>query len=136
MRLVVIGICAAALLTGCAGVMRAGAAMTSDYDLCRVANTDSRPEVRQIGWEEIAKRGLDCQRVARSGPPPDTSKDVIQGLQLLNAARPQPLPVATSPAGFFKRSYNSGFNTVCVYDQIGSEYVVTIPSGICPLSPP
>jgi hypothetical protein len=43
----------------------------------------------------------------------------------------------SSGAGFLKSSYVSGFNRICVYDQLGSELAVTIGSTqLCPLALP
>jgi len=57
---------------------------------------------------------------------------------LLQATRPQQVaPAAGQPTAFFRRDYVSGFNRVCVYDRLGSEYVITIPAmNICPLQAP
>jgi len=47
-----------------------------------------------------------------------------------------PYPAAPSrPAGFLQRSYVSGFNKICIYNELGSERAVTIGSTqMCPLS--
>ena len=38
-------------------------------------------------------------------------------------------------AAFLKHSYVSGMNRICVYDDLGSQVVITIPSTqLCPLS--
>ena len=57
----------------------------------------------------------------------------------LNAFRPapalaQPQQQATGVA-FLKSSYTSGQNRICVYDRLGSQYVITLGAlDICPLT--
>lgn len=44
---------------------------------------------------------------------------------------------ATALAGvaFFKYSYVSGMNRICVYDHLGSQHVITIPAAqVCPVN--
>lgn len=60
-----------------------------------------------------------------------SSANMAAAAALLNANRQ---PAQQGGVGFLKHSYNSGFNTICVYDRLGSDYVVTIPMGICALS--
>lgn len=56
---------------------------------------------------------------------------------LLQAARPSTSQPPASALGFLKREYTSGFNRICVYDRLGSEFVVTIAStALCPLNAP
>ena len=57
--------------------------------------------------------------------------DHMKKLQILNAQ--ERATQRQSKRGFFKRSYNDGFNTVCIYDDMGSDFVMTIKTGICPL---
>lgn len=59
---------------------------------------------------------------------------------MLNATRPQPVQpvqIQNQAAGvaFLKSSYRSGQNKICVYDRLGSQYVVTVASfELCPLT--
>lgn len=42
---------------------------------------------------------------------------------------------AQAAVAFFKYSYVSGLNRICVYDHLGSKYVTTIPAAqLCPIS--
>lgn len=54
----------------------------------------------------------------------------------LSGAASTPTPaVPASTAGFLKRQFVSGTNKVCVYDRLGSDLYVTIPSvELCPLT--
>lgn len=57
---------------------------------------------------------------------------------LLQANRPQPVaPVGAAGVGVYRREYVSGMNRVCIYNRLGSDYVVTIPAvSLCPLQAP
>jgi hypothetical protein len=66
---------------------------------------------------------------------------MLMGLSLLNAGRPSTRSSYRTYGGqamgvaFLKSSYVSGFKRICVYDRMGSQYVVTIgASELCPLS--
>ncbi len=56
----------------------------------------------------------------------------------LGGAAQTPSPSYSAPprqGGFLQRSYVSGFNKICIYNELGSERAVTIGSTqMCPLS--
>lgn len=42
---------------------------------------------------------------------------------------------AHAGVAFFKYSYVDGLNRICVYDHLGSKYIITIPAAqVCPVS--
>jgi Iap family predicted aminopeptidase len=58
---------------------------------------------------------------------------IAAGLGGAASAAPTPVPAASN--GFLKRQFVSGTNKVCVYDQLGSDVYVTLPSvELCPLT--
>ena len=53
-------------------------------------------------------------------------------LQLLNAQ--ERATKRQTKRGFFKRSYQDGLNTICIYDDMGADFVMIIGAAeICPL---
>jgi hypothetical protein len=43
--------------------------------------------------------------------------------------------VAYAGVAFFKYSYVDGLNRICVYDHLGSKYIITIPAAqVCPVN--
>jgi hypothetical protein len=58
--------------------------------------------------------------------------DHMGKLQLLNAQ--ERATKRQTKRGFFKRSYQDGLNTICIYDDMGADFVMTIGAAeICPL---
>jgi hypothetical protein len=58
--------------------------------------------------------------------------DHMRKLQLLNAQ--ERATKRQTKRGFFKRSYQDGFNTICIYDDMESDFVMTIGAAeICPM---
>ena len=58
-------------------------------------------------------------------------KNLIAGLALATLAS----TAAYAGIAFFKYSYVSGMNRICVYDHLGSQYVITIPAAqVCPVN--
>lgn len=55
---------------------------------------------------------------------------------LLKAGQqPASQPAGGAAVAFLKREYTSGFNKICIYDRMGSEYALTIPStSLCALT--
>lgn len=44
---------------------------------------------------------------------------------------------AAGGTGFLRTSYTSGMNRICIYDRMGSAYVITVGAvEMCPLTPP
>ena len=67
--------------------------------------------------------------------------EMRMGLQLMQMGRPQaPSPSyggVSQGAAFFKRSYQSGMNRICIYDRLGSEVAITVGAAdLCPLNLP
>jgi hypothetical protein len=66
----------------------------------------------------------------------NTARILAAGLG--GAAQTPSAPTYSAPSravGFLNRSYVSGFNRICIYDELGSERAVTIGSTqMCPLS--
>ena len=48
----------------------------------------------------------------------------MRKLQLLNAQ--ERATKRQTKRGFFKRSYQDGLNTICIYDDMGADFVMTI----------
>ena len=58
--------------------------------------------------------------------------DHMGKLQLLNAQ--ERATKRQTKRGFFKRSYQDGLNTICIYDDMGADFVMTIGAAeICPM---
>ena len=87
---------------------------------------------------ELQSRGENCSQYAGavSAATAANAAAMQSGLQMLQQARGAPAAApAEQAAGFLKRNYQSGFNRICIYDRLGSEVAVTLPStSICPLS--
>lgn len=71
----------------------------------------------------------------------DSSDRTIKALEILNAyangtRRSPTTPLAPAqPTAFLKGSYVSGMNRICVYDQLGSQKIMTVGAAdLCPLS--
>ncbi|MED5549031.1 MAG: hypothetical protein VX529_06685 [Pseudomonadota bacterium] len=114
MRILIIA--GAALLAGCASMPSEEvlAAKCGSDESCRQTVVFQMQAEERERWRRI---GMAMQAV--SVPPSQTSTD------------------SRAPTGYLVRNYVDGFNRICVYNSMGSDYVVTIPSAqFCPLSPP
>jgi hypothetical protein len=93
----VVAVClAVAALAGCQSVdqLRALAPQQSDYTICSSMVT-GHPAMRQVAAEEQQRRRLDCTPhlgmiAAQQNA---ANAQTVTGLQLLQMAQPQPLPV-------------------------------------------
>lgn len=118
-----------ALLAGCAATPQQ-MAQQSNWDVCRF--TMGGPHA-QVAEYERQRRSLDCTPLY----PAIAAQAQAQNAAVANFLRAtQPQQQGTGGGGFLVRSYISGFNRICVYNRMSSEYVTTIPSTtLCPLSP-
>lgn len=89
--------------------------------------------------EELKRRNEDCsayKEVAASRMKADESFD--SRLQRMTSQQQNSTSYdnqVKQPVAFFKRSYISGFNRICIYDRMGSQFVTTLQStDICPLT--
>lgn len=89
--------------------------------------------------EELKRRNEDCsayKEVAASR----IKANENQSNSLQRSLNQQQNPVSfgnqvKQPIAFFKRTYISGFNRICIYDRMGSQFVTTLQStDICPLT--
>ena len=66
----------------------------------------------------------------------DSADRTIKALEVMNAYANGRRPVQSpSVVAFLKSSYISGMNRICVYDRLGSQYVMTLRAvDICPLT--
>lgn len=67
----------------------------------------------------------------------DSSDRTLRALQILNASPwgTRPAQQQAQPTAYLKSSYISGFNRICIYDRLGSQFITTIGNmEICPLS--
>lgn len=65
----------------------------------------------------------------------DSADRTIKALEVLNAGFGYKQQPQAQAKAFLKTSYVSGFNRICVYDRLGSQYIVTLRSvDICPLT--
>lgn len=139
MKTIFVGVALAAVLAGCAtpAEHRAQAASASSYALCsKLANGVLAPnEVREIWAFELQHRGENCSQYAAAIDSANAAN--LRAMQLANQLS-QPKSTAPAPAvsrGFLLRSYVSGMNRICIYNNLGSEVAMTVRSvDICPLS--
>jgi hypothetical protein len=133
------------LLCGCAASPEkvAEVARTApDSEVCEVYLTGAERYVTVIG-AEIRRRNLDCRpyweamerrEAVQNARAQRNAANAAATLQILRSMQPSQTPM-TRPVGFLKREYVSGFNRVCIYDKLGSDYAVTISAtSLCPLS--
>ena len=67
-----------------------------------------------------------------------SSDRTIRALEVLNAGvnggRASPM-LAPNPVAYLKSQYVSGQNRICVYDRLGSQYILTVGAvQLCPIS--
>jgi hypothetical protein len=137
---------AGAALVGCASMFgtpeqrAAQNASMSSYSLCsKLAVAIMAPsQVREEWAWELQRRGENCSQYSSAIAASQQQNAQMQqlGQQLLNQNRPgSTVSAPTGPVGFLKREYVSGFNKICVYDRLGSEYAMTISAvALCPMS--
>ncbi len=117
---------------------------SQDWELCYSSIAGEYTHERELAGQMVRSRGINCTdhlpmvqaRMAARGASNDRAMQMLMlGNQISNQRPIAPTPVATRPVGFLKRHYMSGQNRICVYDQMGSEYAVTIgATSICQLS--
>lgn len=95
---------------------------------------------RAMTWAALALFLSGCATGPMTQEQRDSSDRTIKALEILNAyangrRAPQPISQPSAPTAYFKSSYISGANRICIYDRLGSQYVVTMRSvDICPLT--
>jgi hypothetical protein len=113
------------LTTALLGILAGCASMPSEADMADKCGDDMDCRRDMIQSAEIARQEF-MQRIGAAG----------RALSESSASADYSQP-ASPPIGFLERHYVDGFNRVCVYNSMGSEYMVTISSAsLCPLSPP
>lgn len=146
--------CVLPLLTGCVSVQEqvAAAPTLSSYTLCEavVVNLNAAPVVREAWARELHRRGENCRQhlptiqarmQARATAEAEHQKRLedidryLAAQKAQQAAQQAANPPPQQATAFYKRDYISGVNRICVYDRLGSQYVVTIAvTQICPLT--
>lgn len=117
---------------------------SQDWELCYSSIAGEYAYERELAGQMVRSRGVNCTdhlpmvqaRMAARGASHDRSMQMLLlGNQISNQRPAAAAPVANRPVGFLKRQYMSGQNRICVYDQLGSEYAVTIgATSLCQLS--
>lgn len=110
---------AATALASCATVSQAqNQCAAFGYTAGTPEYTECVQQQYQANQDSFQQRLLNASRIANEGTPSDDGS-AIRG------------------SAFLKRSYVSGMNRVCVYNNMGSDYVQTIGAAdICPLHIP
>lgn len=112
-----------ATLAGCAS-------FPSETDIAAKCGNDMDCRRDMIQSAEMARQEF-MQRVGAAGQALSQGSASPSFGPSLSPASPPP------PIGFLERNYVDGMNRICVYNSMGSQYVVTVPSAsLCPLSPP
>lgn len=142
MMLLVTACIASFLISGCAGSPLHTSSLTpnqlsqiDNYTLCKGATPRESYYPAQTVLNEVRRRELNCGSIySYSGTgqleaaAAALSGVTQRGQQSGNAGRSQGV-------AFLKSQRVSGFNRICVYDRLGSEFVITIGSThLCPLS--
>lgn len=138
-----------ALVAGCAAFPSISEihAKAQDWELCYYSVAGETAYWRQQASYEVARKGIDCRshmqmvqaRIsARSASDQKAMQMITLGSQMMNPTPVPANPATTSgPKGFLKREFISGMNKVCVYNQAGSDYVLTVQAAqLCPLTTP
>jgi len=116
------------LLATSSAVLAGCVALPSEDDMAAKCGNDMQCRRDMIHSAEIAHQEM-MSRISAAGEALSNSSS--------SSSFNQPAPPAASrPAGFLERQYVDGVNRICVYNSMGSEYIVTINStSLCPLSP-
>ena len=137
----------AASVTGCGTMLESipeKLSRSQDWELCYSAVAGEYAHERELAGGMVRSRRIDCNQhmpmvharmQARSASDTRTMQLLMLGNQISTQGVAQPR-VPSQPSGHFIRQYVSGWNRMCVYNRVGSEYVMTIASSdMCPLSP-
>ena len=140
---------ASVALTGCGTAFQSipeKLGKAQDWELCFSSIAGEYAYERELAGKMVVSKGIDCAahlptvqaRIAARGSSFDRNMQLLMlGNQIANQRPALPAPAAVQPTGFLKRQYLSGQNRVCIYNQMGSEYAVTIgATAICSLSLP
>ena len=116
----------------------------SDYGLCEKLGVAvlAPAEIREEWAMEVQRRNVNCNQYAGmiNSQRQANQQLMNQGLQLMEQSQPYTLGNNNSNgkvfgSAFYKRSYVSGMNRICVYDNMGSDYTTTVGAAeLCPMS--
>jgi|TARA_Y100000294_G_scaffold11162_1_gene10272 hypothetical protein len=119
----------------------------TDYGLCEKLGVGVlAPEVIREEWaREIQNRKINCNQYANAinNKRMASQQMMNQGLTLMQQSQPYTLDGNTPNSNsnvlgsaVYQRSYVSGMNRICIYDNMGSDYTTTIgATELCPLNP-
>jgi hypothetical protein len=141
---VVSAIFAVFVLSGCAGSPLHTSSLSphqltqlDNYTLCKGATPREAYYPAQSVLNEVQRRGLNCSSVYTYGG----TAHLDAAAAALGAMSRQGQQRSITPGGraqgtaFLRSQSISGLNRICVYDRMGSAYVMTIAaSEVCPLS--
>lgn len=135
----------ASLAVGLAGLAGCGTTFDSipeklgksqDWELCYSSIAGEYQHERELAGQMVRSKGINCKdhlplvqaRMAARGASNDRAMQLLMlGNQISNQRPLAPsLSTTVRPTGFLKRQFTSGTNRICVYDQMGSEFVLTV----------
>tara|TARA_X000000950_G_C13475561_1_gene481612 strand:- start:93 stop:494 length:402 start_codon:yes stop_codon:yes gene_type:complete len=118
----------------------------SDYTLCEnmVIATLAPQQIREEWATELQKRQTNCNQFAAqlNARVQSQRNNLALSQQLLEQSQPRTYDSFNNSSSdyfgsaIYKRSYVSGMNRICIYDNMGSDYTTTIGAAeMCPLNP-
>jgi hypothetical protein len=108
-----------------------------NYTLCKGATPREAYYPAPAVLSEVRRRGLNCASIyTYSGTGQLDAAAAALGAMSQRGQQPGVAPGGRAQGVAFLRSQRvSGMNKICVYDRMGSEYVITIgATDLCPLS--